>query len=281
MLRRSTLMRIARALLGAAAVVVCLFPLQAQVPNATVLELNGNVSVMSDGYQTPLFVGGTVKQQQMIVTGPDGYAKFRVSSDTTKFEEFEVFPNSRIIFREHPGAWEELLDILLGRIKVFIHHAPGQVNHNSVSSPTAVISVRGTVFDVVVQDADGTTVVNVDEGIVAVRNITSYQVRDVELHPGESITVSRGVPLLAGQVNRTQPIQFILKGARDALWQVIFGRRGGPLGIPGAGGSGGAQGDKPKPGGTGTGAPGTGPGASSTGPGAPSTGPAAPGGSGH
>ena len=35
-----------------------------------------------------------------------------------------------------------------------------------MTSPTAVISVRGTVFDVVVQDDDGTTFVTVDEGEV-------------------------------------------------------------------------------------------------------------------
>jgi len=277
MLRRSTLMRTARVLSSVIAVVVYLFPLQAQDPNATVLEMTGSVSVMSGvgGYATPLFQGGSVKQQQMIVTGKDGYARFQVSSDGSTFE---VFPNSRVIFREQLGNWKDLLDIMLGRVKVFIYHAPGQINRNRVSSPTAVISVRGTVFDVVVEDDDA-TVISVDEGIVGVQNSTTFQPKDVELHAGDSIRVERNVPLAAQKIDKTRILQRILLAGRDAIWQAVWGRQS-PIGLPGGSSGGvGAQGDKGKPTpGTGTGAPGTGPGAPSTGPGAPSTGPTAPGG---
>jgi ferric-dicitrate binding protein FerR (iron transport regulator) len=269
MIRRSTLMRTVRALPGALAFAVCLFPLQAQDPNATVLEMTGQVSVISGtgGYQTALSKGSIVRQQQMIVTGPDGYAQFRVSDGST----FEVFPKSRVVFRQNLGNWKELLDIFLGRVKVLIYHAPGQVNHNSVSSPTAVISVRGTVFDVVVED-DDTTVVSVDEGLVGVRNTTSYQATDMLLKPGDSVRISRGVPLIPAKIDKTRVIQKVLIAGRDAIWQVILGKQV-PVGVSGAGGGVGAQGDRGKPSPPGTGNTNKGPGAPTTGPGAPSQGP--------
>ena len=102
----------------------------------------------------------------MIVTGSDGYAKFQVADGST----FEIFPDSQVMFRNSMGVGE-LLNVMIGKIKVWIQHAPGIPNPNSVATPTALISVRGTVFIVDVKDTDGTTDVDVDEGIVDVRNL--------------------------------------------------------------------------------------------------------------
>jgi len=269
MIRRSTLLRTVRTLSSVAAVAVWLFPLQAQDYNAAVLVQTGQVSVTDGGYQTPLSKGDAVKVQQIIVTGPDGYAQFQVSDGST----FEVFPNSRVVFREHLGNWKDLLNVWLGRVKVFIYHAPGVPNHNQVSSPTAVISVRGTVFDVEVQDDDGTTVVTVDEGLVSVRPLT-HPGEPVDLRPGETITVFRNVPLAARQIDRNSVIRAAYKAARDAFYQILLGRQGGPGGAPTGSAGSGTQADKPKPGTT------NGPGAPTTTPGAPSTPPPGPGGGG-
>lgn len=160
----------------------------------------------------------------------------------------------------------QLLNVVLGRVKVFITHKPGG-NPNEVSSPTAVISVRGTVFDVAVQDDEGTTIVSVDEGLVMVRNWTAPG-DSVPVHPGESLTVIKGQPLVAKQVDKSGAIQAGFRAARDFMWQILLGRRqvgGTPGPIPG-----GAQGDRNK-GGTTPGSPsGTPPGLpSGTPPGSP------------
>ncbi len=257
MLRRITLTRTVRTLLSAVALGVCLIPLQAQDPNdptAKVLEQIGQVSVMNGGYLTPLSVGSVVKRQQMIVTGSDGYARFLVASDGSTFE---VFPKSQVMFRRNLGNWKDLLEIMLGRIKVFIQHAPGKPNYNDVSSPTAVISVRGTVFDVVVDDAD-TTIVSVDEGLVQVRGTTA--IGEVFLHPGESTTVIRNQPLIARAIDKSGIIQQAYRSVREALWQIMLGRRQAG-GVPSAGG-GGTQADNGKgnkPGSGPTTSPGSGP----------------------
>jgi len=254
--------RSARALLVLTTLAVSLAPLQAQDFNAKVIVQVGNVSVL-DKYLTPLSVGSVVKRQQVIVTGADGYAKFQVSDGST----FEVFNNAKVVFRETPGDFEHLLNIILGRVKVMIYHAPGKYNPNNVSTPTAVISVRGTVFDVDVQDED-TTVVSVDEGIVDVRNWTAPG-KDVRLVQGGTVTVYKGQPLAKLNDNAGRAYQAV-KVIRDTLYQVLLGRSGGSGGagpIPGGGTTtgGGAQRDKGK-GGTTTGG----------GPGAPPAGPAGP-----
>src|SRR6185503_11255207 len=140
-----------------------------------------------------------------------------------------------------------------------------------VTSPTAVISVRGTVFDVEVEDEDGTTIVSVDEGVVNVRNLTAAG-NIATLRQGDSIRVIRNVPLIAKQIDKGGVLQKAARIARDAVYQALINRQAG--GVPGGGGTsapvpstGGAQGDNGKSGGTTPGNP----------PSAPGTPPAAPG----
>jgi hypothetical protein len=240
MFRRNTLTWTGRSLLLAAALVVSLAPLYAQDSSAKVIYQTGQVSLQNGGYPQALSVGNIVKAQQMIVTGPDGFAKLQVLSDGSTFE---VYPNSKVIFRETPGSWEHLLNVWLGRVKVFIQHAPGVPNPNNVTSPTAVISVRGTVFDVVVQDLDGTTFVSVDEGLVDVRNWTAPG-KAVSLHPGESLTVFRGQSLIA---QKGSPVGDIVREGLRRVRDVYIprpGGGGGPVGGPGGGTTTTTSGDK-------------------------------------
>ena len=117
---------------------------------AKVLSLTGQVSVLRDSIPWALQAGDEVRPQQVILTGPDGHARFQVSDGST----FEVFPSSRVVFRNNPGNWRDLLDMLIGRVKVHIQKWGGQPNPNNVRTPTAVISVRGTIFEVAVEDED-------------------------------------------------------------------------------------------------------------------------------
>src|SRR5215470_9753804 len=149
-------------LLMAVGAVICtaqIFPSSSEAA-AKVMSLNGDVSVLRDSNRWVLNVGDEVQTRQVIVTGPDGYAKFQVSDGST----FEVYPNSNIVFRKNPGNWRDLLDVLVGRVKIHIQKWGGQPNNNRILTPTAVISVRGTTFDVGVDDDDETTIVSVEEG---------------------------------------------------------------------------------------------------------------------
>jgi len=232
-------------LVTALALVLCLAPVHGQSPSATVVYQVGQVSIMDSGYLKPVSVGSSINQKQLIVTGPDGFAKCQVLSDGSTFE---VYPNSKVVFRETSGDWKHLLNVFIGRVKVFIQHAPGVANPNNVTSPTAVISVRGTVFDVQVQDDDGTTFVTVDEGEVGVRNLTAPGDAAI-LRPGDSITVIRGQRLLGKQIDKANIWRNVLRVARDTVYQGAVQRGpgsttpGGATAPPNSG-----QGDKGKPG---------------------------------
>src|SRR5262245_18536643 len=250
MLRHAMPVWSVRALLTAAALAVSLTPLSAQDPTAKVLVQVGQVSVLrSGGDLRALSVGQSIPTQQVIVTGPNSYAQFQVSDGST----FEVFENSRVIFRESPGNWQHLLNVYIGRVKVFIQHLPGVANPNNVSSPTAVISVRGTIFDVVVEDEDGTTFVTVDEGEVTVRNLTAPGPIKT-LKQGESIRVYKNQPIAKLRDNGNI-VRRSLQVMREAVYVMIqrpggLGGGGSTAPVPSTGG---AQGDTGK---TGTGGPG-------------------------
>jgi ferric-dicitrate binding protein FerR (iron transport regulator) len=277
MFSRPMLFATARALLLAAVASVSLAPLSAQsgLPltpgSAKLIVMTGRVSVIKDGMEWARSIGDIVEPRQVIVTGPDGYAKFQLADGST----FEVFQDTRAVFHETPG-WQEMLNILIGHVKVYVDHSKGP-NHQRVTTQTAIISVRGTVFDVNVEDQDATTFVSVEEGVVEVRH-QIFGGNGVYLNPGESIRVYRD-QRLARAADKGNIARIALRAAVQAVYDVLYNRNVG-TGSPSGGGTASAggtvQGDKGKnP--TGTAAPPPGPGgaAAPTGPGgaAPPSGP--------
>jgi len=213
---------------------------------ATVIELEGQVSVLRGG-QVPLFQKGSpgapadqvgVRPKEVIVTGPDGHAMFQIPDGST----FEVFPNSRVTFQ---GAWtfEDMLQLILGKIRVSIEHRNGP-NHKRISTPTAVISVRGTIFDVAVEDEDGTTYVGVEEGQVEVRHQLLPGNAKI-LNQNEYIRIYPNQPLAKAGPASPGVRAFLWDRVRNALGDLIVNNPGGV--IPADGGAvGGPQPDKGK-----------------------------------
>jgi ferric-dicitrate binding protein FerR (iron transport regulator) len=200
---------------------------------AKVISLDGQVSALRDTTPWALNVGDEVQIRQVIITGPDGFAKFQVSDGST----FEAYPNSNIVFRKNPGNWRDLLDVLVGRVKIHIQKWGGQPNNNRILTPTAVISVRGTTFDVGVEDDDETTVVSVEEGIVDVRHALRPGLTKT-LNAGESLHVYKDQPLAQSTVDKGAVVRRVLQGLRDAAFTMAThspahtGVPGGPT-LPG------------------------------------------------
>ncbi len=184
---------------------------------AKVISMTGQVSVLQDTYPWALHPGDAVKLKQEIITGADGFAVLQVSDGST----FEVYPNSRVVFRNNPSDWKDLLDLYIGRIKVHIQKLGGAPNHNRVHSPTALISVRGTIFDVVV-DSDESTLISVDEGLVAVRHLLQPGPEKL-VSPGEYLRVYRNQPLAGRSVDKSFAVQSGLRAASEAMWRIILG----------------------------------------------------------
>jgi hypothetical protein len=233
----------------AAAAVVCsaqMPPIDSSNYGAKVIELTGRVSVLRDTTQWALNVGDQVQVRELIITGVDGQAKFRVSDGST----FDVYPNSRVVFRKNPPNWMDLLDVLVGRVKVHIEHLYGP-NPNRVQTPTAVISVRGTTFDVSVADADETTEVAVEEGIVEVRHAMLGGTKRT-LTAGESYIVYRNIPIASSRFDKGAAAQRLARAVVDAIstWESriprgsVGGVGGGSTGAATSGGSGDSTGGK-------------------------------------
>jgi hypothetical protein len=181
-------------------------------------------------------VGDKVQARQVIVTGPDGSAVFELSDGST----FEVYPGSRVVFRNNPGNLRDVLDLWLGRVKVYIQRLGGSPNPNRVHTPTAVISVRGTVFDVSVEEEDTATLVVVEEGEVAVQHALLPRGDPKIVRAGEYLRIYKDAPIAYRRgIDKGSAIQHALRGLADALQTVVYRtpRTGSPLpgGTPGGG----------------------------------------------
>jgi hypothetical protein len=203
---------------------------------AKVVQLTGQVNVLKDSTPWALQSGDLVYVKQIIITGNDGFAVLQVSDGST----FEVYPNSKVTFRNNPSNWKDLLDLYLGRVKVHIQKFGGQPNNNRVKTPTAVISVRGTVFDVVVED-ENSTLIAVEEGQVSVSH--SLLPSEKLVNQGESLRVYKDQPL----AKRASPVRDHalnqgLRAAAEALYRIIYRNPtpapGGGVPAPPAGGGG-------------------------------------------
>lgn len=215
-------------------------PLCAQTGGAAkVLQMAGQVSVLHDGNPWALNAGDVIQPEQIVITGPDGYAIFRVADGST----FDVFPNARVVFRNNHGDWKDLLEIILGKVKVSIQHFGGQPNNYKVRTATAVIAVRGTVFDVDVEDMDATTLVVVEEGRVEVSHLVQPGKTSI-LNPGDSIRVFKNQPLAARAVDRGMIYQKMMRAASDAMNQILLHQGTSAPGSTASSGS--SSGDKNK-----------------------------------
>ncbi len=211
--------------------------------DATLMSAVGDVSVLRSDSIWVLFPNSTVQPGETIITGPDGFAEFQVADGST----FQVYPDSRVVFRKNPGTIRDLLDVFLGRVRVYIQHLGGRPNHQRVFTPTAVISVRGTIFEVSVDETE-TTVIAVDEGTVAVSHRLLPSDEEISVEAGQSLIVYRDAPLAKAGFDKARAARIVQGFVRAAasVWQ--RSRVPGSTPTGGGGGSGGGlPGDQPAP----------------------------------
>ena len=190
---------------------------------ARLLSFTGQVSVMRDSSAWALNSGDLVQPQQVVVTGPDGWGVFQVSDGS----KFEVYPNSRVVFRATRGDWKEMLEVWLGKVRVQIEHFGNIPNNNKVRTPSAVISVRGTIFDVTVEEPSDSTLVEDEEGSVSVRHLLRPGQERI-LMAGDSVRIYRNEPLGNATIDKGAVLQRAVRAASDAFYQLaLSGQRAG------------------------------------------------------
>lgn len=215
---------------------------QQMAETGRIVALNGRVSAERSGDLWALAPGQTIGSGQVVVTGPDGYAQLELSDHSI----IEVFPNSRVIFRPNRTNWRDLIDIYLGKIRLQIQHLTNDDSPYHVASPTAVISIRGTVLDVEVDPIEDTTV-RVETGSVNVRH-RLLPGKEVVVQPGQILQVLPNVPLAASKLNSP-----LVVAERIGRFASETAARIGNVGIQSGGSHGGSS--KPSGGNSGTNQP--------------------------
>lgn len=184
---------------------------------AKLLSYTGQISVMRDSNPWALNIGDLVQPQQVVVTGADGWGVFQVSDGS----KFEVFPNSKVVFRANRSEWKDMLEVWLGKVRVQVEHFGTVPNHNTVRTPSAVISVRGTVFDVTFDEVTETTLVQDEEGSVSVRHLLRPGPEKI-LVAGESVLVYKNEALAKAAIDKGAVMQRVVRAASDVFYQVAI-----------------------------------------------------------
>ena len=200
---------------------------------AVIAEWRGPVQVQIPGTSAGRPSRGQVLPEGTTLDTQDGQLVLVLRSDES---EVLVQPHTRLVLQApQPGNWDTL-QIILGRVRAYIRKRTGGAPPFQMGTPSAVIAVRGTRFDVEV-NAAGISEVDVFEGLVEVGSATLPRV-SVLVYPGMSTRVGMGtppeppVPTREIRPNVEVPDQIAkLEFARekamhaDRIWDTEFGER--------------------------------------------------------
>lgn len=160
---------------------------------AQMAEVKGKVSLVR-GQAAPALLRkhDTVQAGDEILTDRKSSATIRMPDGST----VRIYPDSHVVLRTESGSWKEFLHVVLGTARVQIEKLSGRPNPKTLTTPTAIIAVRGTIFAIAVEPT-GDTKVGVAKGLVSVAN---------QLHPGDEVMVKPGQSVWVRRDQRpTQP----------------------------------------------------------------------------
>ena len=176
---------------------LCLSAAQAQVSapspapfaGAVVSEWKGEVHVQLPGTSVSRPTRGQVLTAGTVLDTGDGRMILILRADES---EILIQPHTRLVVRDPaPGSWNAV-EILLGRVRAYIRKRTGGAPPFQMGTPSAVIAVRGTRFDVEV-NGRGVSEVDVFDGLVEVAS-ASVPGSSVLVSPGFSTRVGMGTP---------------------------------------------------------------------------------------
>lgn len=172
--------------------------------HATVVT--GQVSRISDQRPWALSSGERVPVRQTITTGSDGYAHFEVGGGSS----FDLFNNSRVVFRQNTASAGDLLDVLAGRVRIHLQPTGGQPRQR-VFCPTAVISTHHQPATVAIAiDEDDTVRIDVLDGEVAVQHTLLPRNEPTLVRAVDAILVKKDEPI-SRRVDRGSLYRYTVK----------------------------------------------------------------------
>jgi FecR protein len=154
-------------------------PLNAPFAGATVSDFKGKVSIQLPSHTFASPSRGLVLPAETVVSTEGGGRMLLRLSDGS---DLLVRPETRLLLKQpEAGTWR-YVQMLVGRVRAEIQKRLGGAPGFQIGTPSAVISVRGTKFDVEV-NRSGITEVDVHEGLVQL---------DSSRGMGESVLIREG-----------------------------------------------------------------------------------------
>ena len=165
-------------------------PTNAPFAGALISDWRGPVQVQLPGAASAARpVRGQILPEGTTLDTRDGQLVLVLRADES---EVLVQPHTRLVIRApQPGNWDTI-QIMLGKVRAFIRKRTGGAEPFQMGTPSAVIAVRGTRFDVEV-NATGISEVDVFDGLVEVGSST-LPGASVLVSPGMSTRVAIGFP---------------------------------------------------------------------------------------
>jgi hypothetical protein len=177
----------------------------AQAYEAHAIAVTGQVSRIRDQRPWALSAGERVPIQQVITTGRDGYARFEVAGGST----FDIYSNSRVVFRQNAATAGDLLDVLAGRVRIHLQPRAGEPQQR-IFTPVAVITAHEASTVVLAIDEDETLRIDVIEGQVRVQHTALPRNEPVLVKAIDAILVQRNEPI-SRRVDRGSLYRYTVK----------------------------------------------------------------------
>jgi len=142
-----------------------------EMVSAKVLSIQGQVEIQRQPANQPQFqkiafkIEDQLKAGDTIVTGKNGRLVLGLSDGS----QAVIAAKTTVVIKDLSQSPRTLFNVIRGKTRVHIEKLGGQPNPYRVNTPTAVIAVRGTIFDVLVDEKE--TRVFLHEGEVAVTNL--------------------------------------------------------------------------------------------------------------
>jgi hypothetical protein len=172
-------------IIGVAVLCVCAAaqqtpPAAVSVPyaGATISDFKGKVSIQLPAQAFTAPVRGEVLPPESTVSTDDGRLLLKLADGS----DVLVRPHTKLVLKQPETSGWKYFQMMIGRVRTSIQKRLGGSPAFQIGTPSAVISVRGTKFDVEV-DRRGFTQVDVEEGTVELEGLSGR---------GESVMITAG-----------------------------------------------------------------------------------------
>jgi hypothetical protein len=145
--------------------------LAASAPQAAAQQVIGTAAVVVNRVTG---IGARVRRNEVIETGPQGRSQFIFADETVlDIAPFSKVTLDELVFDPNQNRGNLALTVVEGAFR-FISGTLAKESYR-VKTPSATIGIRGTVFDLVVENTGATTVV-LRQGAVTVTNLANVSV---------------------------------------------------------------------------------------------------------